>query len=156
MQPVYELMHKKDMVEVVELDELNNAWNAWKPEMYRKYATKDGVAEVATHPNTGELLGFYLWKLGKKKIFLYKFEVSPKGRELGFHKSMLVRLLRKCKANERETIEIMTPDKSEFLNQHLFLKECGFFAKNVRNFYGFDEFNNANDGYCWTLKGSFN
>lgn len=156
MQPVIELMMKKDMEEVYNIDANNNAWDAWEAKQFRKHATNGDVAEVAYHPDTGEVLGFYLYKIGKKKIFLHKFEVSPKGRELDCHKYMLARLLRKCKPYERETIETMTPDTSDYLKTHLFLKECGFFAKNVRNFYGLDASGTPNDGYCWTLKGSFN
>lgn len=152
MKPVYDLMMTKDMAEVREIDEANNGWDAWDDKKFKKYASKENIAEIATHPDTGEVLGFYLYKIGKKKIFLHKFEVSAKGQELDFHKFMLVRLLRKGKKDAgRSSIEMMTPDTPENLKTHLFLKKCGFSAKNVRNFYGFDEFNNANDGYCWTL-----
>ena len=156
MQPVYDHMMTKDMSEVHAIDEANNGYDAWHAKQFRKHATSKDVAEVAYHPDTGELMGFYLYRVGKKKIFLHKFEVSAKGRELDFHKYMLARLLRKCKPYERETIELMTPDTSDYLKTHLFLKECGFFAKNVRNFYGSDASGTPNDGYCWTLKGSFN
>jgi len=151
MELTYDLMMKKDMAEVHALDEANNAWDAWKPEMFRKHSKSKGVAEIVTDSETGELLGFYVWQLGKKKIFLHKFEVSAKARAENVHKSMLARLLRKCKKGEREVIELMTPDTNEHLKQHLFLKESGFFANNVRNFYGYDDYGNANDGYCWKM-----
>ena len=143
----FQLMCQQHMHEVHAIDEANNQFEAWGQKKYdRMKLEKKTWAEVVLNPH-GKVVGHYVYKLAEKKIFLYKMEVSPEPGYENVPKSILDILLRKLIPNKREQIEIILPDRSEYLNMHIFYKKLGFKAEIVSNFFGFDENGDKNDGY---------
>lgn len=87
----------------------------------------------------GKIVGYILYRVEKKHIWLTTIAVHPEYRRQGYASLLLAALM----PESAEKSKIRTVINDRWLNVHLFLKQVGFKAVSIeRNFFGPDQ-----DGY---------
>lgn len=138
-------MIRRDMPEVLEIERLSFPFPWSEDDFIRELRERICIGMVA---EVDEIVaGFMVYQLHKSRLFVTNFAVHPDYRRQGIGRAMVAKLVSKLSRQRRDKIAWLVGENN--LDAHLFLRACGFKAREIVS--GF--YDDGQDGYMfhWRL-----
>jgi ribosomal-protein-alanine N-acetyltransferase len=130
---------RRDLPELMEIDRESYRPALNEDEWQDKFRQRNAVGLVAELD--GQVIGFLVYELHKKKYEIYRLGVLPEFRRTGVASTLIAKLLHKLSGDRRSEVEICSDDRN--LPGHLFLRACGFKAVDIYR----DQVDKGHDAY---------